>query len=369
MPVDRQRANDQLQLARRRRASLRRASLRGSVLGRQKGGTGAGGLAQKPLDLHPIAFDLLHGLDVLWRRRLRRPVGARIRYDLPWPDPSDDWLVGAAQAPCPHRPDAAHHLDRRHGVFAIRQVQSARRSRHGSGRRGHHPVHRASASIGDAQFRCVHARQRVGLRQPDIDRLLGGRRARRIHDHLRHPKPERERAAPWRRDCHRRRGGRQARRSNRRRCLRGLLGRGRADGYPRPHRKLSDQRLGAPAGPLGNPDLPFGGGLHLPAAHVPGHRRREFGRAAPGHGQLGFPTLSFSDEPVRRANRGRRAVCSAGGLQPRPLRSHAPDRLRPERADHARFSRWLLVGDVHGHRGRDRGFNHGFEPHRDADLA
>jgi hypothetical protein len=130
-----------------------------------------------------------------------------------------------------------------------------------------------SLTLSFSVFAIGHRQRRAPARLRG-DRALGRARPRRLHHPLRHPQRRRQRAPPRRRRRHRDRGGRQARRAHRRRRLRHLgpvrrpRGRLRGDAAP-PRRDRHDLH---PA--LGHAHLPLGHRDHLPAAHVPGPRRR-----------------------------------------------------------------------------------------------
>ena len=120
---------------------------------------------------------------------------------------------------------------------------------------------------------------------------------------------------------------------------------------------------------LGGPHLPVRDRHHLPAAAVSGDGGGEH-RGTPSLDRLvAVPPLPVRHDAVHHADRGRRAEGHAAGGQPGPLRAHVAVVPGAPRAGAPRLPRRLLVRDIHGDRGDDRGVDDALEPCRDADCV
>ena len=101
-----------------------------------------------------------------------------------------------------------------------------------------------------------------------------------------------------------------------------------------------------------------------PAAHVPGHGGRERRRGAPCAGKLGLSAVPDADEPLHRADRGRRAGTAAGRGQPRHVRADAALVRGAGRAGDAGVPGRVFLGHLDGDRGIDRAGDDDLEPRR-----
>src|SRR6056297_555483 len=117
--------------------------------GRQAGLAGQESMAAVAADLHPVSFDLLHRLDVLWRRWIRGAQWVRIPDDLSWSDAGHGQLVVAVAQDAPYWQNAKNHVDRRPHFIPLRKIQPSGRRGDDPRRDRNHPLYRLAATIGD----------------------------------------------------------------------------------------------------------------------------------------------------------------------------------------------------------------------------
>ncbi len=353
---------------------LRRQTRDGRPLGHRQSG-----------DLQLVTRRLRDGVDLLWKRRPGGERWGRVPADLYRPDAHvPARLVRAAQDDS-HQQGEPHHLARRFHRVALRQERAPRRDRHGDRGDRHPAVHLAPAEGGVLELpdpAAIPADRdaaagRVGV-DPAGHGLLRCARHGALHDRLRHARARRERAPRGHGGGDRLRGAGEARgipRRGRLRHLRDLQRRGRhlpaGRDAPRalaPHDAVR-RRAGRLCG-LGLAHRALHAGDPLPAAPVPGRGDRERRREAPAQGHVALPALHGGDQPLRAADRIRRAAClSRTQCRRRHVRADAPHGLPPRGARAARLHRRVIGSDRHGDRRDHRAFDHGVQRPRDAGAA
>ena len=109
----------------------------------------------------------------------------------------------------------------------------------------------------------------------------------------------------------------------------------------------------------------------LPAAPVPGRGDRERRREAPAQGGVALPALHAGDQPLRAADRLRRAARTsrAATSTPTPSCSRCRWRSSSEGAGAAGVHRRAVGGHRHGDRRDHRALDHGVQRPGDADPA
>ena len=324
----------------------------------------------------------MHRLDLLRQRRPRGHLGGLVPADLPRADAGDGaGLDGGAQDD-PHRQDLPHHLDRRLHRQPLWQEPLARRAGDADHRGRHRALHRAAAEGHLGRLRAAdHAtgrtgggRRRLVARQHALRRAGAGR----LHHRVRRAAPGQRRTARRHGRGDRLRVGGQAGGVSGRRPVRGLrpLRRARRAVCPRG----GGARAGAAAAPRAGRWLRLravvraGGAVDavgdLPAAAVPGDGGRERRRAPSEARVLGVSAVPAADQPVRAADRVRRAAdLRRGAHGPGRLRAFAAAGPRPAGARAGGLHRRSLGGHRHGDRGNHRRLHDGLQRPADALAA
>ena len=260
-------------------------------------------------------------------------------------------MVRAGQA-------AQRHLDRRLPRLALRQEPRRRRHRHAVRHGGRAALHRAAAPGGVLDLRHDRRAHAVGRRRArrGPHRHLAGRGG--PHGGLHHPVRRAQRAglrAASRHDAgDRLRVGGQAAGPAGGRSVRGVRPVQRAGRPARSHcRSARRRRAGGARGlaaVVDRDDPALGHGLPLPAAPVPCRGRRARPSGEPQDGALAVSGLPRADQPVRRADRRRRAAAARAARQSRSLCAQAAAGPRRGLALGLRLHRRPVGGDLDGDR-------------------
>ena len=284
-------------------------------------------------------------MDLLRQRRARRRERHRVPPDLPRPDAGRGGVLARTAQDRAHQPRQPDHLDRRFHRLALRQERGARRDRDGHRGRRDRAVHRAAAEGGVGQRRAARGRDAAcaGRRpwpaaDPVRHRVLRGAAAGGVRDPFWRASSGCRRAPRGPGGGDRVRIGGQAGGVPRDRRVRDLrhVRRLRRSLRPRrgrsPPRAATDaaRRPGGRVGELGLADRALRLRDPLSPAPVPGRGGRERERIPYRDRELGLPPLHAGHEPVRAADRLRRAAALSGrNRRRRHLRSGAAACRRP----------------------------------------